>query len=133
MTRYSNAANAAPIIGPNTGTHAYSALNDALSLMGTNECTMRGPKSLAGLIAYPVVPPNESPIAQTRKATGNAPIEPKPIGVVESKVASLKCRMVKIRTKVASVSLSKLRGKFLIAGEVQNTACLAPASSVWSK
>jgi hypothetical protein len=35
-----------------------------------------GPKSLAGLIAYPVVPPKLSPIAHTKIATGKAPIDP---------------------------------------------------------
>jgi hypothetical protein len=43
------------------------------------ECTILGPKSLAGLIAYPVVPPKLSPIAHTKIATGKAPIDPNPI------------------------------------------------------
>jgi hypothetical protein len=40
------------------------------------ECTILGPKSLAGLIAYPVVPPKLSPIAHTKIATGKAPPNP---------------------------------------------------------
>jgi hypothetical protein len=39
------------------------------------ECTILGPKSLAGLIAYPVVL-KLSPIAHTKIATGKAPIDP---------------------------------------------------------
>ena len=49
---------------------------------------IRGPKSLAGLIAYPVVPPSESPIDQTRKATGRAPIDPSPIWVLLSMISA---------------------------------------------
>jgi len=46
--------------------------------MGNKACAILGPKSRAGLMAYPVVPPSESPIPQTMKLTGNAPIEPNP-------------------------------------------------------
>src|SRR5688572_776767 len=79
--RYNNAAIAAPRKGPIIGTHPYFQLLLPLPLMGSIACAILGPKSLAGLIAYPVVPPSERPIAHTRKATGKAPSDPRPIGV----------------------------------------------------
>ena len=39
----------------------------------TSACTMRGLRSRAGLMAYPVVPPSERPIISTRSATGTHP------------------------------------------------------------
>ncbi len=75
------AAHIPPVIGATTGIHEYFQSLSPFPLIGKNACIIRGPKSLAGLIAYPVVPPNDSPILQTRNATGIAPIEPRPIMV----------------------------------------------------
>ena len=73
-------------------------------------------------MAYPVVPPKDRPIDQTKKATGTAPIDPRPIiSCVSFIVAFEKFKMVKIKTKVPSISLIKLLVTFLIAGDVQNT------------
>ena len=77
------AANTAPIDGPTTGTQLYPQSALAFNVPPRKRPTVqRGPRSRAGLIAYPVVPPQLTPIAHTKMATGNAPIEPKPIGVL---------------------------------------------------
>ena len=70
-----------PIKGPAIGIQAYFQLLCPFCFIGRRAWAIRGPKSRAGLMAYPVVPPNESPMAQTKKATGKAPNEPSPIGV----------------------------------------------------
>ena len=44
-------ATRAPMIGPTTGTNAYPQSLSLLFEIGTNACIIRGPKSLAGLIA----------------------------------------------------------------------------------
>src|SRR4030081_1706111 len=41
--------------------------------MGSTACAMRGPRSRAGLIAYPVGPPSESPMAITITPTSKGP------------------------------------------------------------
>ena len=81
------AAIEAPMNGPNIGTHAYFQSLVPLCFNGSKAWTIRGPKSLAGLIAYPVVPPRERPIAQTKNATGIAPRDPRPIGVFASEIS----------------------------------------------
>lgn len=63
----------APVNGASIGSHAYFQFETPLLGIGSKKCATRGPKSLAGLIAYPVVPPMESPIAQTRPPTKQAP------------------------------------------------------------
>ena len=45
-----------PIIGPTTGTQAYFQFESPLPFIGSIACAILGPKSLAGLIAYPVAP-----------------------------------------------------------------------------
>lgn len=80
----------APINGPTTGTQAYVTSNAALFLIGSKACMIRGPKSRAGFIAYPVVPPRDRPITQTKKVTGIAPIDPKPIVLESAIFASVK-------------------------------------------
>src|ERR1041385_2710602 len=79
---YNKAAIEPPTIGPTIGIHAYAQSLVPLLLIGKIACMIRGPKSRAGFMAYPVVPPSESPITQTKNATGIAPTEPKPIGVL---------------------------------------------------
>src|SRR5690349_7076066 len=58
-------AAAPPTNGPSTGTIAYPQSDEPFPLTGSNACMMRGPRSRAGLIAYPVVPPNDNPIDHT--------------------------------------------------------------------
>src|SRR5690554_624812 len=65
-------------MGAKTGIHAYFQSLSSLLLKGINVCTILGPRSRAGLIAYPVVPPKLSPIEKTTKATGSAPSDPRP-------------------------------------------------------
>ena len=103
------AAIKAPINGPITGIHEQLQSFDALFFIGKIECIILGPKSLAGFMAYPVVPPKDRPIDQTKKATGTAPIDPRPIiSCVSFIVAFEKFKMVKIKTKVPIISLIKL-------------------------
>src|SRR5690606_17203378 len=108
MHRYKNAADSAPSSGPITGSHAYDPLKWDLLRNGRSAWTIRGPKSRAGLIAYPVVPPSDKPMTHTRKVTGIAPIDPSPIGVSSPIEASVKCKIVKIKTKVPTTSLTRL-------------------------
>lgn len=56
------AAISAPAIGPNTGTHEYAQSFPPLFGIGSMACITRGPKSRAGLIAYPVGPPRDRPM-----------------------------------------------------------------------
>src|SRR5216110_2128833 len=60
------AASPAPMSGPIIGTSAYPQSELPLSLIGKTACATRGPKSRAGLIAYPVGPPRLRPMTQTR-------------------------------------------------------------------
>ena len=64
---------AAPAAGPNTGIQAYPQSEVPLFLMGKIACMIRGPKSRAGLMAYPVVPPNPNPIPHTKIPTKKGP------------------------------------------------------------
>ena len=81
-----------------------------------------------------MVPPKESPIAHTKKATGRAPNEPKPTISFESAIAaSVKFRMVNTNTKVPTTSPNKLKNGFRIAGAVQKTAFFVFPSFVASK
>src|SRR5205807_4200527 len=59
------AARPAPMSGPKIGTRAYPQSEPPLSLIGRTACATRGPKSLAGLIAYPVGPPRLNPMTHT--------------------------------------------------------------------
>jgi len=72
------AASAAPSIGPRIGTQQYFQSLSRLNGKGRRECMIRGPRSRAGLMAYPVGPPKDKPRPSTTRATGNALIEPSP-------------------------------------------------------
>ena len=61
----------APIIGPAIGTHEYAQSEVPLLAIGNTACANRGPKSRAGLIAYPVGPPNERPMAKINPPTAS--------------------------------------------------------------
>ena len=62
-----------PIIGPTTGIQEYFQFESPLPFIGSIACAILGPKSLAGLIAYPVAPPVAIPIITTKSPTKNAP------------------------------------------------------------
>ena len=108
---------------------------------------IRGPRSRAGLIAYPVGPPNANPITRTRSATGSAPVARTPPTVmVPVMPATLINRppenLMAIATtpktsmKVPMISVTRLAAVLRIAGPVQKTASLRPGSSVsgqWGK
>ena len=69
----------APANGPTTETAAYAQSPSRLPGTGSTACASRGPRSHAGLIAYPVVPPGDRPIAKTMRPTGIALIDPRPM------------------------------------------------------
>src|SRR5699024_2984767 len=60
-----------PIIGPMTGIQAYPQSDVPFPGIGNKACMIRGPKSRAGLIAYPVAPPKDTLIATINKPTIN--------------------------------------------------------------
>ena len=68
---------APPVNGAITGIQLYFQ-SGFLPFLGNNEYTIRGPKSLAGFIAYPVVPPSVIPITITKSPTGSASKDPMP-------------------------------------------------------
>jgi len=87
---------------------------------------VRGPGSRAGLIAYPVVPPSDMPIDQTRTMTASAPMD-------ETAALPPKLRITYTSTKVPTISPIRLNGTLRTAGPVLKTASLRPWSSVISK
>src|SRR5699024_12105036 len=54
-----------------TGIQAYPQSDVPFPGIGNKACMIRGPKSRAGLIAYPVAPPTDTPIATINKPTIN--------------------------------------------------------------
>lgn len=109
-------------MGPNTGTAAYPQSLLPFPLIGRIKCMILGPKSLAGLMAQPVGPPNPKPIPPTNRATGNADNDPKSDPAYFRKKIPIKNSMV------AKVSVMKFWGKLRIEGPVLKTANLADAS-----
>ena len=71
-------ASTAPIIGPKMGTQAYFQSLLRFIFIGRKKCMSLGPRSRAGLMAYPVGPPSDKPIPSTTSATGRALSEPSP-------------------------------------------------------
>src|ERR1039458_543963 len=67
------AASAAPSSGPIIGIGAYAQSELPFPATGHSACATRGPKSRAGLMAYPVVPPSDNPIAHTSADTMYGP------------------------------------------------------------
>src|SRR6187401_244620 len=88
---------------------------------------MRGPKSRAGLIAYPVGPPSERPMPNTNKAYGKA------FRLANESAGPAMQSAPKARTKVATISVIKLCEVLRMAGELQNTPRMALTSMVTSK
>src|ERR1700722_8387179 len=120
-------ASMAPSNGPTTGIAAYPQFDPAFLPSGNMACAILGPKSRAGLIAYPVVPPSDKPIAHITAAlrtvpspaTGPAPTFPEKIA--PTTVTS---------TKVPIISLSRFAPKLGMAGDVEKHASFKFASSV---
>jgi hypothetical protein len=114
--------------GPTIGTQEYAQSDPPLPAIGSSACAKRGPKSRAGLIAYPVVAPSDSPMAQTRHPTRNG-VKPATAPVVRTSLeVTDPTRMTS--TKVAAISLNRLKPNERMAGAVQNTASLAAGFSV---
>src|SRR5208282_2865507 len=89
---------------------------------------MRGPKSRAGLIAYPVVAPSERPIPQTKDATRYGP-SPAPTPLAETSFEKI-AAITNTSTRVARISLTRFHAALRIAGAVQNMASFAAGSGV---
>ncbi len=80
---------------------------------------IRGPRSRAGLIAYPVGPPSDMPMTRTSSATA------RPVGKFAGSA-----RMPNSRTAVPMISVIRFAAVLRMAGPVQNTASFRPGSSV---
>src|SRR5882762_4297859 len=94
--------------------------------MGRIACAMRGPRSRAGLIAYPVGPPSDIPIPQTRLPARYGPSPaagPAPETRYE-KIASL----TKTSTKVSLISLNNYVIVLWFAGALRTHPGAAAAS-----
>jgi hypothetical protein len=105
-----------------------SSLNRSFLPSGKNEWAMRGPRSRAGLMAYSVVPPSDSPIAQTRTPTkyGSRSAAGPDIVTRFEKIAAA----ATTSTNVPMTSLKKLAPKLRIAGIVEKQRSFTYASSV---
>lgn len=112
------------------GIQAYPQPQDMFSLRETSEKRQRGGKSLAGLMAYPVVLPRDIPIDIISIVTGNAPDAPRPVAAVFS--GREKAIMQNTRSQEARNSQNRFRQLFGIAGIVQNVPSLTLLSGVAS-
>src|SRR5882724_11329779 len=122
------AARTAPTNGPRIGTHAYRQPDPPLPAIGRSAWAIRGPRSRAGLIAYPVDPPNESPIPQTNAPTR---IGPRPAATPAGATRFENRAVATItRTKVPSTSLKKFQNGRYTAGAVAKHANFVSLSSV---
>src|SRR5882757_9192365 len=125
------AAKIAPANGPRIGTHAYPQPDPPFPAMGSRAWAMRGPRSRAGLIAYPVDPPNESPIPQTNAPTR---IGPRPAATPAGATRFENRAVATItKTKVPSTSLKKFQSGRYTAGAVAKQANFVSVSSVNSQ
>src|SRR5277367_4306279 len=86
---------------------------------------MRGPKSRAGLMAYPVVPPSESPMPHTSAPTRYGPRPP--AGPVAATCFEKIVATTNTSVSVPITSLMKFHAGLRIAGTVQKIASLAGA------
>ena len=64
----------APIVGPTIGIQEYFQLDPPLPFIGSIAWAILGPKSLAGLRAYPVAPPVDIPRTTIRSPTNKPPL-----------------------------------------------------------
>src|SRR6266446_3481305 len=114
--------------GPITGIGAYPQSEPPFPAIGRIACAMRGPRSRAGLMAYPVGPPSDRPMPQTRLPTryGPSPTAGPAVETLLEKIAPT----TKTSTNVAITSLSKFVTVLRIAGAVQKHPSFAEASGV---
>ena len=101
------AAMAPPMSGPTTGIQEYSQSLLPLPGIGRMACMIRGPRSRAGLIAYPVVPPSERPITRTSRATAKGP---------DARWRSAEVKITKTSTNVPMISEIRFQSGLRIAG-----------------
>src|SRR5215469_14348364 len=96
--------------------------------MGRTACASRGPKSRAGLIAYPVGPPRLSPSTHTRTPQNHG-LKPgaRPAG---AKALLPKLKPTTIKKTVTIASHRRFAGRFRIAGRVQKMSSFATGSGV---
>src|SRR5690606_29083274 len=93
----SRPASTPPTRGPATGTQEQDQSPEPLPLMGSRAWAMRGARSRAGLMAYPVGPPRLAPMPTTMSATASGP---RPDGVLPettTKNTSTKVAMTSVR------------------------------------
>src|SRR5262245_2965599 len=81
---------------------------------------MRGPRSRAGLMAYPVGPPSEAPMPTTSSATASGP---RPLGVFANDSTT------NTSTNVPRISVTRFQSVLRTSGPVENTASFLPSSS----
>src|SRR6185312_13348055 len=99
-----------------------------LPLIGRTACARRGPRSRAGLIAYPVGPPKLNPNTHT-STPQNHGLNP---GASPAGASSLlpKLKPTTTRRMVTIISQRKFVGSFRIAGIVQKMPSFAEVSGV---
>src|ERR1041385_7760242 len=118
------------MIGPTTGTQAYAQSESPFPATGRTQCASRGPRSRAGLIAYPVGPPSDSPIENTSSPTRNGP---NPASQPLSGLRFLGLRIASTpstRKNVPIASVIRFAAGLRIAGIVQNPPRLDSLLSV---
>src|SRR5215472_16929159 len=129
--RITATASIAPATGPSTGTQAYRQPELPFPAIGRIECASRGPRSRAGLIAYPVVPPSDRPIPQTSAPTSTGPNPgATPAGAIRFEKSAV---ATSTSTNVPTTSLRKFQNGAYTAGAVAKHANFAPLSSVSSQ
>jgi hypothetical protein len=90
-----------------------------LPAIGRTAWAIRGPRSRAGSMAWPIVPPSERPMAQTRHPTRKGP-RPAATPCCETAIEKI-APAISTRMKVAMISLMRFAAAFRMAGAVQNT------------
>src|SRR3954453_17092811 len=120
-----------PMSGPTTGIHAYPQSDGPLPAIGRIACMMRGPRSRAGLIAYPVGPPSDRPMPSTSRPTISGPSAVSAVALLAKNA-----RIPNTSTKVPMISVIMFDTGLRIAGPVEKQASFSPGSSVslqWSR
>src|SRR5699024_1604134 len=116
-----------PTTGPVTGIQAYFQSDVPLPGVGNNASIILAPTSRAGVMAYPVAPPQDTPTATINKATaiGERPSEKSVGPTINNKAKS--------KTNVPITSLRRFCIGLLTlteSGAVENTPNFAALSSV---
>ena len=82
---------------------------------------MRGPRSRAGLIAYPVGPPSDRPMTRTSRPTGRAPVSSHPpVARSAAKTCGTIARIPNTNMNVPTISVIRFAAVLRIAGPVEN-------------